>query len=138
MTIAVIPRGWQAYEGVLTPEQLKDEDRYSNKWLDIDSHWGGTQCTPSDWIMLEYVERIGEPVETFNQGESRRLRQAGRKFAKNVVTGQIVFRVSEDYFSRWVPNPGYEKHDICAYCGSSNGEHGELRQGWDCVSCGGN
>lgn len=70
--------------------------------------------------------------------ESTRVRRPAWIIAEDdQEPGQYICQIWSDYGSYWKPisNP---THDYCLYCGGSNGEAGEYRQGWDCHHCGAN
>jgi hypothetical protein len=61
-----------------------------------------------------------------------RLKQDGLRWWSD---GDII-RIP-GYFTRDIPDPGFEGHDFCPWCGTNNGLNGCLREGWDCYGCGG-
>jgi hypothetical protein len=44
--------------------------------------------------------------------------------------------VVQDYYARMIVPPHLKGHDLCPYCGTDNGPHGEWRSHGECYGCG--
>lgn len=134
-----IPKGWQIVEDQNLVEELLSSTKasYSNRFISIqgDNLYKNSPCY-SGFEELERVDKEdGERKLSLNEGEFTFTNGIG--YAVN-SQGIVISQVKEGYYKTVTPIVGYETHDICPYCGASNGEHGELRQGYDCYHCGSN
>lgn len=105
----------------------------------------GGYATPDDPSATEYeildcsVPVPGTEREVAESSVAVRVQVDSFAYARSVRTGEfLIGSRGPSYFARWVPKPHAEEHDICCYCGTSNGVNGELRNGYDCFYCGGN
>jgi hypothetical protein len=138
MATLTIPNGWTV---VNNPDQrLLDgaAASHSNRFVTTQGEWRWVNDTSySGFEMLEQVDKVGEPVAGHSSGAAIRMNQDGIGYARN-RSGVVISTVKVGYFSFWEPLPGFETHDICTYCGSSNGAASEYRIGYDCCVCGSN
>lgn len=123
-----IPKGWQiSHEVPLNGA----ESLFPSKYIDEN---GCETSIPTEWLIIKTV--AGESREGRQTHDANRIEVDGIRFATN--GSNLIMRIVPGYFSYWVPKAHAQGHDICFYCGESNGPNGELRQGHDCWRCGGN
>lgn len=138
MTTLTIPKGWTIVEN---PDQrlvIGATAPHSNRFLTTQGEWlWENDPRYSGFEMLFIVDKIGEPVADHSSGSAIRMKQDGIGYARN-SDGVIISFVKVGYYSFWEPLPGFEQHDICGYCGSSNRANSKHRMGYDCCVCGGN
>lgn len=95
--------------------------------------WASIAC----YEELELVLPYGEQKQTQSTESAVLIEQQGISYIKPLKDMlKPVARVIPNYFSRWEALPEFENHDICNYCGTSNGLHSELRVDFDCYACG--
>lgn len=66
------------------------------------------------------------------------VEEGGTLQDKKFARGETFSEVVSGYYSHLEPDPGFEGHQLCHYCGADNGPNGEYRVGHDCVACGAN
>lgn len=138
-TTITLPKGWiECPSEHLSAAKASGKASHANRYVDWRGRWVCDYEGVCEWEMVEYVAKVGEPKEGTSSGAATLIHQAGLHFAKHKVTGEVIARESPEYYSYWRPFPETKGHDICAYCGTDNGEHGEYRMGYDCCQCGGN
>ena len=124
----IIPKGWRECQEVpATNAQTAPPSMY------VDGN-GCESSLKTQWAVIKTVS--GESKEGLGTPDANRIEIDGIRFASDGE--RVITRTIPSYFSHWVPKPHVRGHDICFYCGTSNGLNGELRQVHDCCYCGSN